>query len=81
MINQEKQTKRIWKTCQENDNSTIGNLLDYLCHQSYYELIGIDLSRQTYTSIPQQINFIGKLEEDHGAEQCFLLLKSNKKLF
>ena len=47
-----------------NDDYTTGNLLDYLYHQDYYKLIGIDLSRQTNTSIPQQINFIEKLEED-----------------
>ena len=36
------------------------NLLDYLYHQNYYKLIGIDLLRQTNTTIPQKINFIGK---------------------
>ena len=36
-------------------------------HQNYNKLIAIDLSRQTNTSIPQQINVIGKLEEDDGA--------------
>ena len=30
-------------------------------------------------SIPQQINFVGKLKQDDGAT-VFLLLKSNKKL-
>ena len=30
-----------------NDNYTAGNLLDYLYHQNYYKLNGIDLSRQT----------------------------------
>ena len=30
-----------------NNNYTAGNLLDYLYHQKYYNLIGIDLSRQT----------------------------------
>ena len=28
---------------------------DYLYHENIYKLIGIDLSRQTNTSIPQQI--------------------------
>ena len=36
-----------------NDNQTRRNLSDYLYHQKYYNLIGIDLSRQTNTSIPQ----------------------------
>ena len=48
-------------------------LLDYLYHQKYYKLIGIDLSRQTYTSIPQQINFEGMLQEDDGATMFFCL--------
>ena len=50
----------------KNDDSTTGILLDYLYHQKFYRLIGIDLSRQTNTNIPQQINFTGKLEEDDG---------------
>ena len=41
-----------------NDDYTTANLLDYLYHEKYYKLIGVDLSRQTNTSIPQQINFI-----------------------
>ena len=36
-----------------NDDYTTGNLLDYLYNQSYYKLIGIELPRQTNTSIPQ----------------------------
>ena len=28
-----------------NDHYIVGNLLDYLYHQKYYKLIGIDLSR------------------------------------
>ena len=38
-----------------NDDYTTGDLLDYLYHQKYYKLIGIDLSRQTNTSIPQKL--------------------------
>ena len=49
------------------DNYTTGNLLDYLHHQNYYKLIGIDLSRQTNTNIPQQINFIENLSKNDGA--------------
>ena len=44
-----------------NNDYTTGNVLDYLSYQKYYRLIGIDLSRQTNTNIPQQINFVGKL--------------------
>ena len=62
------------------DDSTTGNLLDFLYHQSYYKLTGLDLSRQTNTSISQKINFTGKLEENDGAIM-FLALKSSRKLF
>ena len=51
-----------------NNDYTTGNLLDYL------------LSRKANFSIPQQINFVEKLEKYHVATM-FLLLISNKKLF
>ena len=62
-----------------NDYKT-GNLLDFSYHQNYYKLIGIDLSRQTNTSISQQINFIGKLEENNGATMFFIALKEQKTI-
>ena len=48
--------------------------------QKYYKFMGIDLSRQTNKSIPQQTNFMGKLEEDDGATMIFITEKQ-KKLF
>ena len=62
-----------------NDYKT-GILLDFSYHQNYYKLIGIDLSRQTNTSISQQINFIGKLEENNGATMFFIALKEQKTI-
>ena len=62
-----------------NDYFT-GNLLDYLYHQKYYKLIGIDLSRQTNTSIPQQIIILGKLGEDDGATMCVIVKKQLKTI-
>ena len=50
-----------------NNSFTTENSLDFSYHQNYYKLISIDLSRKTNTSIPQQINFIGKLKEDDDA--------------
>ena len=41
------------------------------------KLIGSDL-RQTNTSIPQQINFWGKLKDDHSAA-IFLIAEKTKK--
>ena len=60
-----------------NYEYTTGNLLDYLYHQSYYKLTGINLSRQTSMTILQQINFKVKLEDGDGAT-IFLSLKSSK---
>ena len=44
-------------------------------------LFGTDLSRQTNASIPQQINFVRKKKKKMMVQQCFLSLKSSKKLF
>ena len=63
-----------------NNDYTIKNLLDYLYHQHYYKLIGIDLPRQTNTSIPQQINFTGKLEKDDGATMFVIAEKLQKTI-
>ena len=47
--------------------------------QKYEKLTDVDLSRQTNTSIPQQINFEGKLEEHYGATMFFIAKKQQKK--
>ena len=67
-----------------NDDYTIGNLWDYLYHQKYYKLIGIDLSRQTNMRFLQQINFVEELEKDYRATMFFYRWKAAKncsKLF
>ena len=63
-----------------NDDYTTENLLDYLHHQNYYKHINIDLSRETNTSIPQQTNFIRKLEEDDGVTMFFIAEKQHKTI-
>ena len=49
-------------------------------HQNYYELIGIDLPRQVNTSIPLQINFIGKSDENNSATMFFIVEKQQKTI-
>ena len=44
-------------------------------YYKYCKIIGIDLSRTTNLGITQQINFAGKLEEDHGATMFFIAKK------
>ena len=72
--NKEELYERLVEMSRNNDYTT-RNLLDYLYHQKYYKLIAIDLSRQTNASIPQQINFTGKFEEDDGAIIFFIAEK------
>ena len=54
-----------------NDNYTTGNLLDFWYHQNYYILIGMDFTKQRNMSIPQQVNFTGKLKENIDATMFF----------
>ena len=75
---QEAYEKRIEMT--RNDDYTTGHFLDYLYHQNHYKLIGIDLSRQTNTNIPQQINFTGKVEEYDEATMSFTAKKQQKAI-
>ena len=52
----------------ENNEYATGNLLDYDYFKKYYKLIAIDLSKQQVLQenedLIQQINFIGRLEEE-----------------
>ena len=61
-----------------NHDYTAGNLLHYLYHQKYFKLIVIDLSRQTNTSILQQINFVRTWEEDDGVAARFLIAEKQQ---
>ena len=58
-----------------HDYYKTGNLLDYLYHQKYYKIIGINLSRdffrQKNMSSPLLISFVGKLKEENGATTFF----------
>ena len=65
-----------------NNDYVIDNLLDLACYKENYKLIAIDLSKQAKIKDPQQINFIGKLEnQDHGATMFFIIEKSEETTF
>ena len=51
---------------------TTENLSNLSYHQNKYKLITIDLLRKRNWSIPQQINFIGKLQEEDGESMLFV---------
>ena len=51
----------------KNNDYTTGNLLDYEYFKNHYRLTAIDLSKPIKLEnldLKQQINFIGRLEED-----------------
>ena len=62
ILDQLVKTKKKSIEMSKNGDYTTGNLLDYLYHQNYYKLIGIDLSRQANANILKQIIFRGNLE-------------------
>ena len=65
-----------------NIDYTTGNLLDYEYYSEHYKLTAIDLSKQIELDNPdlkQQINFIGRLEED--ATMFFIIEKKEETTF
>ena len=66
----------------DNNDYTTGNLLDFAYFKKHYKLIAIDLSKQTKLKDQQQINFIGKLEnQNHEATMFFIIEKSEETTF
>ena len=67
----------------KNNDYTTGNLLDYEYFKDHYQLIAIYLSKQTELENPdlkQQINFIGRFEEDN-ATMFFIIRKKEETTF
>ena len=74
--------EKIMSISKKNDY-TNGNLLDYEYFSKHYKLTAIDLSKQIELENPnlkQQINFIGKLEDDK-ATILFIIEKSEETTF
>ena len=64
-----------------NNDYTTGNLLDLAYLKKKYKLIAIYLSKQTKLKDPQQISFVGKLLNTHGATIFFIIEKSKETTF
>ena len=56
-----------------------GNLLDFAYYKENYKLIAIDLSKQTKIKDPQQINFIGNIEEQNNGVKTFFIIEKSKE--
>ena len=69
----------------QGDNYTTGCLLYYSYFNNYYKMIAIYLSKQQALDADQkaiqQINFTGNPDKVHKVQQCFSLLKEQKKPF
>ena len=67
----------------KNNNYTTDNLLDYEYFKDHYKLIPMDLSKQVELEnldLKQQINFIGRLEENN-AIMFFIIEKKEETTF
>ena len=82
MKNKEEVYEKI-RSINKTNNYTTGNLLDYEYFSKHYKPIAIDLSKQIRLENPdlrQQINFIGRLEDDK-ATMFFNIEKSEEATF
>ena len=80
--NKEEAYEQIIEISKNNDYTT-GNLLDYQYFKDHYQLTAIDLSKQIELENPdlkQQINFIGRLEENN-ATILFIIEKKEETTF
>ena len=80
--NKEQAYEQIIEMSKNNDYTT-GNLLDYEYFKDHYQLIEIDLSKQTELEDPdlkQEVNFIGRLEENN-ATMFFIIEKKEESPF
>ena len=62
-----------------NNDYTTSNSLDFAYYKENYKLIAIDLSKQTKIKDLQQINFIGKIEEQNNGVTMFFIIERSKK--
>ena len=68
LTNKEETYEKIIELSKNNDYTT-GNVLDYEYFLKHFKLIAIDLRKQIELEnldLKQQINFIGKLEDDEA---------------
>ena len=64
----------------KNNDCTTGNLLDCEYFKDHYQLIAIDLSKQIELGnldLKQQINFMGRLEENNAA--IFFIIEKKRR--
>ena len=79
--NEEEAYEKIVEISNNNDYTT-AILLDFAYFKENYRLVAINVSKQTKLKDLQEINFIGKLEnQTHGATIFFIIEKSEETTF
>ena len=63
----------------KNNDYTTSNLLDFAYYKENCRLIAIDLSKQTKLKDPQQINFIGKIEDENNGVTIFFIIEKSEE--
>ena len=82
LVKHEEKAYEIIIEMSRNNDCTTSNLLDFAYFKENYRLTAVDLSKQTKLKDPQQIGFIGKLENQvHGATMFFIIEKSEETTF
>ena len=77
--NEKEAYKKIIEMNKNNDYIT-GSLLDFVYFKESYRIIAIDLSKQTKLKDPQQISFIGRLENQAYRATMFFIIENQKEL-
>ena len=68
----------------KSNDYTTGNLWDYDYFSNHYKVIAIDLRKQSElenSDLKQQINFIGRLDENNGTTMFVINEKSEETTF
>ena len=76
--NEEEVYEKVIEISRNNDYTT-GYLLDFAYFKENCRLIAIDLSKQTKLKDLQQINFIGKLEEQVNRTTMFFIMEKSEE--
>ena len=76
--NEEEAYEKIIEMSRNNDYTT-GNLLDFAYFKENYRLIAIGLSKQTELKDPQQVNFIGKPQDQNNGATMFFIIEISEE--
>ena len=62
-----------------NNGYTTGNLLEFVYFKENYRPIAIDLSKQTKSKDPQQLNFVDKFKDQNNGATMFVIIEKSEE--